>query len=281
MTSWKQWRLLFDNNRPVFVLGVGAQKAGTTWLYQYLKACENTNMGDLKEYHIWDGLLQPEKFPEFVYSNPQTCDANVTDLQRELQADPQAYFRHFRNLVENSEITGDLSPSYCGLSAKDFRFIRKQLRRANFRVKIVFLMRDPVERCWSASRMFARNREMRGSPGWTQEQLVDHFAQEFPSAHYQVRTRYEQTLQALDRAFPGKEVYLGFYENMFELANLQAVAKFLGVATRPDELERTRNASAGAVLPENLRKQCHDFYRSTYEYCWARFPQTRKLWPPV
>ena len=33
-----------------FLLGVGAQKAGTTWLHSYAASSPNTNMGDMKEY---------------------------------------------------------------------------------------------------------------------------------------------------------------------------------------------------------------------------------------
>ena len=38
--------------KGLFVLGIGAQKAGTTWLYEYLKAQNHSNMGFTKEYHV-------------------------------------------------------------------------------------------------------------------------------------------------------------------------------------------------------------------------------------
>ena len=39
-----------------FILGIGAQRCGTTWFYEYLSQYENFNGGFAKEYHIWDAL---------------------------------------------------------------------------------------------------------------------------------------------------------------------------------------------------------------------------------
>ena len=43
-----------------FILGVGCQKGGTTWLHQQLNKSKNTDMGFLKEYHVFDALYVPE-----------------------------------------------------------------------------------------------------------------------------------------------------------------------------------------------------------------------------
>lgn len=46
--------------KKTFLLGVGAQKSGTTWLYKYLSDNSNVSFGPLKEYHIWDGIYIKE-----------------------------------------------------------------------------------------------------------------------------------------------------------------------------------------------------------------------------
>ena len=40
--------------KPIFVLGVGAQKAGTTWLHEYLASLPEVDLGFMKEYHVFD-----------------------------------------------------------------------------------------------------------------------------------------------------------------------------------------------------------------------------------
>ena len=42
----------------IFILGVGAQKAGTTWLHRELSKCPLIDMGELKEYKC---IRNPEK----------------------------------------------------------------------------------------------------------------------------------------------------------------------------------------------------------------------------
>ena len=46
-------------NVRTFVLGVGAQKAGTTWLHSYIASNATAHMGFTKEYHIWDAVHSP------------------------------------------------------------------------------------------------------------------------------------------------------------------------------------------------------------------------------
>ena len=37
-----------------FILGLGAQKAGTSWLYNYFNSRDDFFSGFMKEYHIFD-----------------------------------------------------------------------------------------------------------------------------------------------------------------------------------------------------------------------------------
>ena len=48
-----------------FILGVGAQKCGTTWLYEQLKADKVVNMGFRKEYHVLDSIENPKQHNGF------------------------------------------------------------------------------------------------------------------------------------------------------------------------------------------------------------------------
>ena len=47
-------------------------------------------------------------------------------------------------------MTGDISPGYSILKAVHLGNIRKFLENAGFAVKVIFIMRDPIERNWSA-----------------------------------------------------------------------------------------------------------------------------------
>ena len=59
-----------DPTPGVFLLGVGAQKAGTSWLHQQLQQRSDADFGFLKEYHIHDALTIP-KLERFRHLNVQ------------------------------------------------------------------------------------------------------------------------------------------------------------------------------------------------------------------
>ena len=42
--------------KKIFILGVGAQKGGTTWLHRQLNSNQNIDLGFRKEYHILDAI---------------------------------------------------------------------------------------------------------------------------------------------------------------------------------------------------------------------------------
>ena len=48
------------NPPGVFLLGVGAQKAGTSWLHQQRHSRPDADFGVLKEYHVHDARMVPE-----------------------------------------------------------------------------------------------------------------------------------------------------------------------------------------------------------------------------
>ena len=42
-----------------FLLGLGAQKAGTAWMHRYLESSPQCDPGFRKEYHVWDAVDLP------------------------------------------------------------------------------------------------------------------------------------------------------------------------------------------------------------------------------
>ena len=99
------------NNRT-FLLGVGAQKAGTSWLYQYLIQKNNTNLGFTKEYHIWDAVNIPECNNLKAKLSLPLPDNKIIKIWL-MQNIGWYYFRYFRSLLEteNINLTADIGPS--------------------------------------------------------------------------------------------------------------------------------------------------------------------------
>ena len=108
------------NSFPEF-LGIGAQKSGTTWLYENLKKHPQLYLPKKKEIHFFDSHF---------YKSINW------------------YFQHFKN-AKTSQIKGEITPCYSILSDEKIRFIHE----INPKLKIILLLRNPIERAWSQSVM--------------------------------------------------------------------------------------------------------------------------------
>ena len=277
-----------------FLLGVGAMKAGTTWLHDHLAGSPQCQPGVRKEYHVFDSLDLAEE-PYLLHrvvakahaSLDEVAQARPTDptflVQAAMIADEELYFDYFTALFARSpeiRLTLDITPGYALLSAARLARIRASFAQRGVRAVAAFLMRDPVERIWSQVRMQKRRRP-ENNPG-TAEELV---AQRYADPSYADRTRYETTLRNLDTAF-GDEVFHAFYEELFAPATaaseIARLSTFLRVDDRPPDLSAEFNVSPrSAELPEATVRAVAEHFRPTYEAVASRFPDRDlpSLWP--
>lgn len=264
-----------DSNKPTFVLGVGAQKAGTSWLCTQLNKQPSANMGFRKEYHIWDAVFS--EFGATITSAVKTEGADKA-LMRLMQTHAGVYEQYFLHLINHeTRITGDITPSYSMLSSENFIEIKERLINAGFSVKVVFLMRDPVERNWSALRMIQRNLHQKGVK-WTVADCEERFEKFYKSQRMVKRTQYDKTVKALRTAFTPDELYFGFYETMFETQYLLKISDFLGIEANLLNISQKVNASKASALSDGLRNSCKNFYSDVYSYCGTEFPEVKRVW---
>jgi len=103
-------------------LGIGAQKAGTTWLYNMLRLHPDVGMPEQKELHFWDrGILDATGFAR--YQNAFT--------------------------LLHGRARGEITPSYSILPRDRITTIRTMLPG----LRLIYVLRNPIERAWSQARM--------------------------------------------------------------------------------------------------------------------------------
>lgn len=232
----------------VFLLGVGAQKAGTTWLYHYLRTAPGAFLGDTKEWHHWDALHLPESkhfdlrerradyLPEALDLLRKATGRKRKHffLSRDFQRNPERYFDYFAAQLDQPgvQLTGDLTPAYAGLPSHVLAQIRDGFAARGIAVKVIFLMRDPVSRCLSAARMYRRlGRSIEGYDARLPESMaLDAF---LASPDTALRTRYDRTDRRLRAVFSDAMVYVGLYETMFREDELRRLGDFCNVPFRP------------------------------------------------
>lgn len=277
-----------------FLLGVGAMKAGTTWLHDHLAASPQCQPGVRKEYHVFDSL-DLEKEPYLLQrvvgkartSLEEVAQGRPTDptflVQAAMIADEQLYYDYFTALFARdpgTRLTLDITPGYALLSPARLASVRSEFERRGVRAAAAFLLRDPVERIWSQVRMQKRRRP-ENNPG-TAEELV---AQRYAEPSYAERTRYEQTVTNLDQAF-GELAHYAFYEELFDAnratSQIAALCNFVGIDYREPDLDARFNVSPrSAELPEATVRAVAEHYRATYEFVASRFPEREltRMWP--
>lgn len=257
----------------IFVLGVGAQKAGTTWFHEYLASAPEAAPGPLKEFHVWDAISL-SSFSDFLVTG--TPENDVQLLRSRLQQDTSEYFLYFDRLMQEQgkRLTFDITPAYAGLSSSVFRRISDSFSERDIKTKSAFLLRDPVERCWSAARMIYGI--SRGHTRVPPEDVVL-FAK---SKRYEMRTRYDLTLASLAEAMPPDQCYVGLYEEMFEPEPLKALSRFCNVPFRPELAQNAINArEKHSELEPSTYATIARHYRTVYEVVARLYPHVTRLWP--
>ena len=270
--------------RNTFVLGLGAPKSGTTWLHRYIDAMPCSNMGLRKEYRVlpaWfsDAPLRSRfNFRRLVRRQgplPALDRGQLLRLRMIMRSDH--YTRYFASLVNGHDtwLTGDISPGYMLLEAEQLRIVAERLRGVGFHVKVVFLMRDPVERVWSGARMRKRNCEA-GFAGLSDSEAVRAI---YRTDGVAALTRYDHTLAAIESSFSPADSFVALYEELFAPGELGRLSAFLGVPPDHNMIGiRVNRTDKQGRLDADLVEELKDFFAPVYAACNTRFPQTGELW---
>jgi hypothetical protein len=234
-------------SKKTFILGVGCQKGGTSWLYTYFNNHPQCEMSSTKELHILDSYFMPNYFSHaFPLPHNYTLDHYV-DL--------------FCRKVKHRDFTGEFTPSYCVLNESNFRSVRTLMEKNGFMIKIIYLLRDPVERIIS---QYTMERHL----GIVDQNVS--VEQYITSPSVEMRSFYKQTLINLKKAFHPEQVWIGFYETLFQQDTIDTLTDWLGLEQQLANINEIVNPSINKTLQflmhnniDIIRKQ----YDSQYQYC--------------
>ncbi len=225
------------NNMPNFLI-VGAHKAGTTSLYQYLKQHPQIFMSSIKEPHFFSFMGQSLNFNDPGF--------NPTKLQSvSSKKDYQALFQN----VGDAIAIGEASPSYLYV-AQSASTICQHLPR----VKIIVILRNPVDRAYS-NFLHCRKRKQKDPLDDFSEALAaesiriqDNWS---PLWHYQQKGFYYQQLQRYYEQFPKEQIRIYLYDDLLSSPKemFQDIFRFLQVdATFVPDMSKRHNVSG---VPQN------------------------------
>ncbi len=276
-----------DSHRKTFLLGVGCQKGGTTWLHDYLQGSNEADLGFLKEYHVFDALdLDSSK----TFRKQARADARKalnkqampgekrSNALRRLQflVDQESYFDYFHYLLLRDpriRLTADITPAYAGLSAGRLAHIRDGFARRDVSVKVVFLMRDPFERIWSAVRMgYRKHREKDPEASLLKRPEEERLLEIYAKSPQDIRTRYDQTIRSVEQVFPAGDIHYEFYETLFTPEAVSRICSFLEIDLVPADFGKSVNASPKSEnVSDRAKDEVMQYYRVVYDALAAKF----------
>jgi len=154
-------------------LCIGVQKAATSWLWVQLRSHPDVWMPPVKELHFFDHLFVPEN-RKWTGWHIKTHVGKTIKWHRENGKDSGPYFDYLQGLLgedmfteewyrrayslpaAKTKMTGDITPEYCMIERKGVEYVRNLLGD----IKIVIMVRDPVDRALSQIRMNAKNQKI-------------------------------------------------------------------------------------------------------------------------
>lgn len=263
----------------VFLLGLGHQKCGTTWLHSYLSQSPSFDGGFEKEYHIWDSLdvaCSQSKLLTWV----DIIKGRNQRKRYKMQRSDAFYFDYFDSLYKNDiTLSADITPFYSSLGVSRLGYIKKQFAQRNIIVKPVILIRDPINRIKSAVRFnLDRNRYCEGVK-LGETNFLRALSQYYKSEDCLLRTSYNKTISNAYSIFGESDVYVGIYESMFDIAEIERFSEFVGVPVKGELANVYVNKTKNQVEEDlALESEIKKAYSDVYEYCYDKFPNTKSLW---
>lgn len=139
---------------------IGAQKAGTGWLYEQLRSHPDFWMPPLKELHYFDRLWRSQRKAGRTQVARKDVrderDIHFLDAMESLYAHSEIDLKGYTQLFSSKGrlLSGDITPGYSLLQDEIIERIVGWFPD----LKVIFLARDPVERAWSHLSMWVRHK---------------------------------------------------------------------------------------------------------------------------
>jgi len=247
---------------PDFLV-IGAQKAGTTWLDRNLRDHPNVWLPPEKEIHYFDlpPLLPfaaligaPIRVARYWTKARLIRDwAKVKEGSQSLGWYIQYYFFPrtnfwYRSLFHPSpgQICGEATPRYATLKENQISRINQMMPN----LKIVYILRDPLDRMWSDMAMFQRPRFGGQGMKKTDQETIRNF---LANPHNLAHSQYDRNISTWLKYYNAEQIFIGFQEEIRDCPQelLIRLARFLGID--PQGFGNFQNAGE-RINSKNYRK---------------------------
>jgi hypothetical protein len=274
------------------LLCVGAQKSGTTWLHSQLHNHPEIYFSSVKEVHYFNTihmgslLLSARKVAQIkkiIANNPIALQMYFTNLSRGLPLDPglnsllsKVDDEWYVSLLGGSQkkYAADFTPEYAILPNEGYENIKNICNNR----KIIYIMRDPIERAISAIRYNIKGMNLK------EDEITSDLIKAVSQKDFILSmSRYDWTIEKLKINFDEKDLKIMFFENIMnsKLLALEEISNFLGIKMLHQNninIEDRVNESINLDISESIVSYLSSSLSPVYDYINHNFKNKPKTW---
>jgi len=272
------------------MIGVGAPKAGTTWLYSYLCSRPDCSDPPLKEMHFFNNLREDNFRKLSARIERRIEESNPEPIKRRRMlaykagvdagaGTDEVYLSALMDGTPTGTMKYEITPSYALLETD----ILRRINALTDDVRFVYLIRDPIDRIWSHARMKAMTRSGLGkarvwAKDYTDQDLTDMVADaegliktalkrnpDKQPANLLAFSSYSQTIGRLKSVVPDNKLYIGFFEELFDQEQVKELCRFLDLPFIAADFDQRYSYSFDVKLDMGLQEQLLKRFAEEYQ----------------
>ena len=209
-------------------IGIGAQKAATTWLYEMLLKHPEIKFPGGKEVHFWNQNIH-----------------NGLDWYKSI----------FANEVS---MNGDITPAYGHLEIEKIN----QIYSIYPNLKMIYILRNPIERAWSSAKMALSRSEL-----MFHEVSDQWFIEHFNSVGSIARSDYEVNIKRWLSVFPKAQLFLAGYEQVIQSPEmlLNSILNHLDLPDYYQSGDASLQLKINEGIPNTIRPLLKEYLVNMYQ----------------
>ena len=283
----------------ILLIGLGAQKSGTTWMHQSLSRSPEYDPWFSGEWKIWKLYCRPTRKARNL--SRMSSHKEIRCADRHVKKDKPVTWQKRMEIANNLDtaiadkfsdfsqrssrkVLADLTPANGQLTSDDLKKIVQLGHRYSLKPKFVFRMRDPLARVTSGTAQMLKRRALeQGEDYYEFMRKADpnRFLRD-PTNCERIfrRTDYKKTIKSV-QAIADQDNILNLFveDDGFTQNGIDRISSFLGIQP-VSALSRVSNPSAVKIeLDEETQKWVVNQLRPVYEFARQEFgPKIDRLW---
>ena len=257
---------------------IGAHRGGSTWLFRSVSAHPGVYSSGRKGAHYFDTVHLPDqrwwhwKYVMSDLASVKRWNHLGTSLPLALPRKDDQWFASLFQGARPDQLCFDSTPNYSRLPAQGI----EHLYGLNPEARVIFVMRNPVDRAFSHAKRTAGNRGVdKPSPAYLLERVKD--------PENQALSSYVEILENWGSVVPQDQLLVASFDDLLRepVQLLTSILAFCGLPPDKKTLKnvgKTINSSFEMEIPAEVYAYLQERYAPDIAELKKRYPAQTKYW---